>query len=180
VRIEIAAAPHAFGVIRNLFALYAYDMSEFAGLDVDDDGTFPVPLSLASYWVGPDAPHRHPFVVRADGKLAGFALVRQIADDPATYDMGEFFILRKYRRSGLGRDTACRLFDRFEGLWEVRELPSNTAAQAFWRRIIADYTLDMFTESREFFAAHRREFVVQRFRTGHRRPTSDAVGPAPV
>lgn len=180
MRTEISAAPDAFAVIRNLFALYAYDMSEFAGLDVDDDGTFSIPLSLASYWVGPDAAQRHPFLVRADGKLAGFALVRQIAADPTTYDMGEFFILRKYRRSGLGRDTACRLFDRFQGHWEVRELPSNTAAQAFWRRIIADYTLDVFTESREFFAAHRREFVVQRFRTGDRRSASDAIRPAPV
>ena len=169
MRIEISAAPDALAVVRNLFALYAHDMSEFVGFDVEDDGRFALPVSLASYWEGPGASQCDQFLVRADGKLAGFALVRRIATNPVTYDMGEFFILRKYRRSGLGRHVACGLFDRFAGDWEVREIPSNTAARAFWRRIIADYTLDEFTEAQEFFAAHGREFVVQRFRAGRNR-----------
>ena len=170
MEIEISAAPDAFAVVQNLFALYAHDMSEFAGSDVEEDGKFAIPVSVASYWEGPDASQRYPFLVRADGKLAGFALVRRIATDPVTYDMGEFFILRKYRRSGVGRHVACGLFDRFAGGWEVRELPSNTAAQAFWCRIIADYTLDEFTEAQELFAAYGREFVVQRFRAGVAQP----------
>jgi predicted acetyltransferase len=66
----------------------------------------------------------------------------------------------------VGRDVACRLFDRFAGNWEVRELPANTPAQAFWRRIIADYTAGDFDDRREYFEAYRREFVVQRFRSG--------------
>jgi len=152
-------------VVRNLFSLYAHDMSQFAGLDVDDSGAFAIPASLATYWEGPAAAQRHPFLVRADGKLAGFALVRQIAADPVTYDMGEFFILRRYRRGGLGRHVASALFERFAGRWEVRQLPANAPAQAFWRRIIADYTRGAFTETQEFFTSMGREFVVQRFRT---------------
>ncbi len=163
MRIEISAAPDGFAVIRNLFALYAHDMSEFVGLDVNDDGQFAMPASLVSYWHGPDAARRYPFLVRADGKLAGFALVKQIAVEPVTYDMGEFFVLRKYRRSGVGRALASSLFDRFQAAWEVRELPLNTVAQRFWRRIIADYTGDAFSDQQEFFASHGREFVVQRF-----------------
>lgn len=165
MRIEISEARQRFAVVRNLFALYAHDMSEFVSLDVEDDGRFAIPASLASYWEGPDVSRRAPFLVLADGKLAGFALVRRIADDPVTYDMGEFFILRKYRRSGLGRTAAWLLFDRCNGDWEVRELPANAGAQAFWRRIIADYTRGAFVERQEFFAAHGREFLVQRFRS---------------
>jgi predicted acetyltransferase len=164
--IEILPAADAFVVVQNLFASYAHDMSAFVGLDVDDDGRFAIPASLASYWHGPDASKRFPFLLRADGKLAGFALVHRIAADPVTHDMGEFFVLRKYRRAGLGRHVACALFDRFAGLWEVRQLPSNSAAQAFWRRTIGDYTHGAFTEEQRFFAAHGREFVVQRFRAG--------------
>jgi predicted acetyltransferase len=164
--IDIFAAVDDRAVVRNLFALYAHDMSEFVGIDVEDDGTFAIPVRLASYWDGPGPLERHAFLVRADGKLAGFALISQIGSDPVTWDVGEFFVLRKYRRSGLGRQVACTLFDRFAGHWEVRELPSNATAQAFWRRVIAAYTLDIFTEGQEFFAAHGREFVVQRFRTG--------------
>src|SRR5476649_2079830 len=151
--VEISPAPDGLAVVRNLFALYAHDMSEFVDVNVDDDGRFVIPASLATYFEGPEAAQRFPFLIRADGSLAGFALVRQIATEPATYDMGEFFVLRKFRRSGLGRHVACSLFDRFAGAWEVRELPSNSAAQAFWRRIIADYTGDAFTEAQEFFAA---------------------------
>jgi predicted acetyltransferase len=172
VTIEVSPAPDGFAIVRNLFALYAHDMSAFVGLDVGDDGAFSIPASVASYWNGPDASERFPFLVRADGKLAGFALVRRIVMNPATYDMGEFFILRRYRRSGIGRFVARTLFDRFAGSWEVRELPPNAAAQTFWRRIIGDYTHDAFTEGQEFFAAHGREFVVQRFRTGHDRPAT--------
>jgi len=170
VTIEVSPAPDGFAIVRNLFALYAHDMSAFVGLDVGDDGAFSIPATVASYWNGPDASERFPFLVRADGKLAGFALVRRIVMNPATYDMGEFFILRKYRMSGIGRFVARTLFDRFAGSWEVRELPPNAAAQTFWRRIIGDYTHDAFTEGQEFFAANGREFVVQRFRTGHDRP----------
>ena len=165
MKIEVSPAPDDVAIVRNLFALYAHDMSAFVGLDVGDDGAFAIPASVASYWSGPDASERFPFLVRADGKLAGFALVRRIVVDPDTYDVGEFFILRKYRRSGIGRFVARTLFDRFAGAWEVRELPANAAAQAFWRRIIGDYTREAFTERQEFFAAHGREFVVQRFRS---------------
>jgi predicted acetyltransferase len=163
--VDIAAAGDGMAVIRNLFALYAHDMSEFAGLEVQDDGTFAIPASLATYWEGPEAALRHPFLIRGDSKLAGFALVRQIASGPAVYDMGEFFVLRKHRRGGLGRQAACLLFDRFPGAWQVRQLPSNTPAQAFWRRVIDHYTRGTFTETQELFPAMDREFVVQRFRS---------------
>jgi predicted acetyltransferase len=165
MKIDVTSAADGLPVIRNLFSLYAHDMSPFASLDVDETGTFAIPASLATYWDGPDASRRYPFLVRADGKLAGFALVRQVAGEPLTYDMGEFFVLRRYRRCGVGRVVASRLFDRFAGRWEVRQLPSNVVAQKFWREIIADYTKGAFAETQEFFATMGREFVVQRFRT---------------
>jgi predicted acetyltransferase len=163
VQIEIIDAKNAQNVVRNLFALYVHDLSEMVGVDIGDDGNFAMPPSFATYWRGPDSPQRHPFLVRANGRLAGFALIKRIAAD--THDVGEFFILRKFRRSGLGRDVACRLFDGFAGNWEVRELPTNTPAQAFWRRIIGEYTSGDFKERTEFFQAYAREFVVQRFRS---------------
>src|SRR5262249_11253970 len=137
----------------------------FVALDVEDDGAFTIPASLGSYWEGPDASERFPFLIRADGRLAGFALVRRIDTNPATYDMGEFFVLRRYRRTGIGGTAARELFDRFAGAWQVRELPANMSAQAFWRRVIDEYVRGDFTEGQEFFPAHGREFVVQRFRS---------------
>jgi predicted acetyltransferase len=158
--------------VRRLFELYVYDMSEFMGLDVGVDGAFVLPKSLPNYWSVPGEAQAvrwepewcgHPFLIRVDDKLAGFALVKQLSSDPPSFDMGEFFVMRKYRRHRVGARVACSLFDRFRGRWEVRELPANQAAQSFWRRLIAEYTHDLFEEGQEFFATYRAEFVVQRF-----------------
>jgi len=63
-----------------------------------------------------------------------------------TYLIDEFFVLRKYRRRGVGAHVARTVFDRFPGHWEVSELRENTAAQAFWRRVIGRYTGGNFRE----------------------------------
>ena len=158
-------------VVQNLFAFYVHDLSEFGRWDVGDDGRFALPASLANYWNGPPVAgsrwsagwHGFPYLLRVEGKPAGFALVKRIAADPATFDMGEFFVLRKFRRDGVGKQAAGALFDRHPGRWEVREIPANTPAQAFWRRIIADYTRGVFTEGRERFDVYGADFIVQRF-----------------
>jgi predicted acetyltransferase len=78
--------------------------------------------------------------------------------------MGEFFVARQHCRQGVGRRAATALFETFGGHWEVRQLPANTPAQHFWRRVITDYTGGAFTETREVLAAYgQREFIVQRF-----------------
>lgn len=52
------------------------------------------------------------------------------------WDMGEFFVLRRYRRLGLGRVAAGAVLGRFPGRWEVRQVRTNPAATAFWRTAI--------------------------------------------
>jgi hypothetical protein len=40
-------------IVRSLFAYYVYDLSEFGGWDIADDGNFDVPEGLANYRGGP-------------------------------------------------------------------------------------------------------------------------------
>lgn len=137
---------HDAPILTNLFQYYVYDMGEIVDLDVGPDGRF-APRPLDAYW---SDPWRHPHIVRVDGNLAGFALVHQrsrITADEHTWDVAEFFVMRKYRRHGVGSAVATRVFDAFRGPWEVRELNSNHAAIAFWRRVIAAYTKGNFTEA---------------------------------
>jgi len=162
MNVEIADARPLRDIVENLFPLYIHDLSQFTGFDVDADGRFRAPPSFAAYW---EASERHPFLLRADDQIAGFALVREIGADPLTHDMGEFFVLRRYRRHGVGRMAASALFDRFGGRWEVRELIANLPAQGFWRTIIGGYTNGAFDETREYFEHYKREFIVQRFRS---------------
>ncbi len=162
-----------FPIARNLARFYIYDMSEHAGFDFPDDGIFSTGASLSNYWgITPEATedqwpsHWQGFahLLRAGGHPAGFALVRQISSGPDVFDMGEFFVVRKYRRKRAGAAVAKAMFARYRGRWEVREMPTNTGAQGFWRQVIAEFTGGDYKESREVFQAYRNaEFIVQRF-----------------
>jgi predicted acetyltransferase len=132
-------------VLRHLVDLYVYDFSEMLGLDVGEDGRFPF-RDLSVYF---SEDWRHAFFIRVGGKLAGFVLVHtrsRLTDDLNVNDMAEFFVLRRYRRQGVGERAAVAVFERFPGVWEVRERASNTGAVAFWRRVIARYTNGAFQE----------------------------------
>jgi predicted acetyltransferase len=142
----VRAVPSDAGTLANLLQYYVYDLTEIVDSALGGDGRFVVP-SLDAYWS--DA-WRHPHLVRVDGKLAGFALVQQrsrITGDETTWDVAEFFVMRRYRRQGVGTIVATRLFDSFRGRWEVRELKANLAATAFWRRVIGAYTNDTYEET---------------------------------
>jgi predicted acetyltransferase len=115
-------------VLRRLIEFYSYDFSEYTSSDVGAHGTFGY-RHLDCYWTEPD---RHPFFIRVDGRLAGFALVR--SGEP--HDMAEFFVMRRYRRSGVGMAAAREVFQRFPGSWEVRQMEANAVALAFWRSAI--------------------------------------------
>ncbi|HEX3815587.1 MAG TPA: GNAT family N-acetyltransferase [Mycobacteriales bacterium] len=118
-------------VLRRLLELYGYDFSEIDGRDVDEHGEFGYRY-LDHYWTDPD---RHAFLVRVDSRWAGFVLVRT-GDMPAATDIAEFFILRKYRRSGLGREVARQIFNRFPGKWQTRQVAGNSGATQFWHSAI--------------------------------------------
>ena len=118
----------------NLMQLYFHDMSEFSPRDIDNQGRYSYQY-FDSYWTDDGL---YPFLIKVDGASSGFALVRETED--GTMDMAEFFVLRKYRRHGVGAIAARALFDTFPGWWEVRQEPTNFGAQKFWRGVIYEYT----------------------------------------
>lgn len=130
----VAATEEERPVVRRLLELYSHDFSEFDGRDVNVHGEYGYQY-LDHYWTEPD---RAPFLITVDGRWAGLALVRRIGD---VHDMAEFFVMRKYRRTGVGRVAAEKVFAQFRGLWTIRQLHSNKDATAFWRTVI-DYSFD--------------------------------------
>lgn len=133
--------------LTNLMQLYAYDWSELRPLEVGEDGRFEdYPLDV--YW---QDPWHHPFLLRVEGKLAGFALVSgrsRLTGSEGVFDLAEFFVMRRYRRRGVGLAAACAAFDRFGGPWEVRQREDNPEATAFWRVVVARYTDGKYQETR--------------------------------
>jgi predicted acetyltransferase len=126
-------------ILANLLELYIHDFSEFLNVVPGPDGRFGYPR-LPLYWSDPS---RHPFLVKVDGQWAGFALVKQgseVSDNADVWDIAEFFVLRGYRRQGIGTQIAKELWRRLPGPWEVRVMASNIPARGFWAAAIASFT----------------------------------------
>jgi predicted acetyltransferase len=142
----LAAEPPSKSIIANLLELYLHDFSEFEATDIGEDGRFGYPY-LDAYW---QENTRYPYLIRANTKLAGFALVRQGTrngddpDDPDSMSLAEFFVLRRWRRCGVGQVAAHLLFQRFPGSWMIRVLKTNGGALAFWEKVIDSYTGNQF------------------------------------
>jgi predicted acetyltransferase len=93
----------------------------------------------------------HPLMILKGPDPVGFALVTRpripAAGQPsANYHMSEFFVRQAHRRVGIGRNAATLIFDRFAGEWEIVEYLRNPGAVTFWRRVLAGYVGERFTE----------------------------------
>lgn len=144
----IRASEEYKDVLKNLMQFYIYDFSEYVNCDVEEDGLFGAYPSLEDYWK--EENHRFPYVIRKDGKYVGFVLVRLIESEERNYfSIAEFFIMRKYRREGIGKAVAKQIFNLHKGHWEVYQKESNKPAQPFWNRIIDEHTKGQFKERSE-------------------------------
>jgi predicted acetyltransferase len=126
-------------VLSNLYQLYIHDFTDFVNLELDDSGKFgydPLPL----YW---SEPNRFPFLIRANDRLVGFALIKKGSDfsgDSRVMEVADFFVFRGARGLGIGYSVAERIWRRFPGPWEVRVMITNVPALAFWTRAVCRYT----------------------------------------
>ncbi len=143
----LPATKEEMPIVANLFELYAHDFSEFYSVEPGPDGRFGYP-DLPLYW---GEPGRHPFLIKVDGKLAGFALIRKLAPvtgHDAAWDLAEFFVLRAYRRRGVGRQAAHSVWRQFPGLWQVRVMRANQTARRFWQHAIAGFAGEAMSSRR--------------------------------
>lgn len=125
-------------ILANLLELYTYDFCEFVDLEIGPDGRFGY-RDLDIYWT---EPARHPLLVYVDSRLAGFALIDGLpreSPDVLVWDVAEFFILRGYRRAGIGTQVAHQVWKRFPGRWQVRVIVSNEPAYRFWHHAIKSF-----------------------------------------
>ncbi len=135
----LPAPPDQQSILANLLEFYAYDFSEFHSLELGSNGLFGY-KNLPLYW---NERGRHPFLIKVDGGLAGLALVKrgsEFSNNADAWDVAEFFIMRAYRRRGIGMAVAHEIWRKFPGPWEVRVMESNGAAVKFWQRAITTFT----------------------------------------
>jgi predicted acetyltransferase len=131
-----------FPALQQLLELYQYELSDIWHQELDAQARYGYDLS------------RHKQAERFFGHIAlegtqyvGFALVAPAAVTRSEGSwMEQFFVLKRYRRSGVGLQLAQHVFLSHPGLWEVGQMPANTAARGFWRSVIGTVTGGQFTE----------------------------------
>lgn len=142
-------------IIHNLYPLYLHDLSEIWGWTPNAYGVFEDGPTLtlqeqnqevAVWWEHPGV--LYPYLIRADGIPAGFALVATPPYAPPGIDfyLNEFFVLRSFRGKGIAKSAAMQVFDTHAGAWELQTNPTegNQRAQAFWRKTLQSYTAGAF------------------------------------
>lgn len=122
-----------------LMELYLYEFSAFSNDDISEYGYYGYD-HIDDYW---NEDGRFPYLIRVDGKIAGFALICPHCDYRKEADarcFGEFFVMLKYRGMGVGKQAAMQLLDRHRGPWEICYWKNNVPAGKFWAKVVAEYT----------------------------------------
>lgn len=126
-------------VLNNLIEKYLYEFSQWEKNDVDENGLYNYEW-LDCYFT---EENRYPYFIRADGKLAGFAMISDYPEVPGEdtdFCLSEFFIMHKYRRNGYGSEAVYQILDKHHGKWQLKRHPHNTASVYFWNCVIHKYT----------------------------------------
>ncbi len=137
------AQPTDWTIFHNLMQFYLYDFSEFLPMELGEEGSFKEEI-LDNYFANPD---KAAFLVIVDGMLAGFSLVSSevvLQQNQGGRCIKEFFIVRRYRRQGVGKTAATKIFSMYAGKWEVRVERTNLPARVFWERVISEYTEERY------------------------------------
>ena len=124
--------------LRHVYPLYLHDLSQF-----DQNGYH---LSPSGRWEPDHLPYWlshafcHPLVILSGTDPVGFAFIGEVPfpfmSEDVQFRLSEFFVLRAYRRSSIGRRAALAVLASFSGSFELTVLEANTPALAFWRAVL--------------------------------------------
>lgn len=145
-------------VMRQLLEFYEYELSAFSGRQLTEHGFFDYPY-LDHYWVEAG---RYPYFILCEDRVAGFALVREVAQSPVPYcTVAEFFVMRRYQGQQVGRSAAEQVFARHPGQWLIQQEANNHAAQRFWQRVIGRLTHGQYQQSVLPDGTYQQEFLIE-------------------
>ncbi len=149
-KINITPASLAdYPVIQNLARFYVYDLSRYCGFiskdwAVPEDGLYEC-FDLKKYFENDDK--RAYLVKLEDNELVGFVLLdKQATSLNVDWNMGEFFVLAKFQGKNIAAHVAKQIWLNNPGRWEVSVIPENKPALAFWRKTIAAFSGNNYTE----------------------------------
>jgi len=137
-----------YPIIQNLARFYVYDMARYCGFISEEwacpaDGLYEC-YDFKDYF---EDATKKPYLIKIDQEIAGFVLLNKDGTFSATeWNMGQFFIISKFQRSGIGKQVAEEVWNTHPGIWEVSVIPENTGALTFWRNAVSAYTNSNYSE----------------------------------
>ena len=120
-----------------------HDMAEWFQFDSLEDGSYS--YATDHCWEEGCA----VFLAYSDVTPIGFAIVgsgEQWTGDQNARELVEFFIVRKYRRKGVGRILAEHVWSLYPEKWVVRVFQHNLPALPFWRVAVSGFTEGAYDE----------------------------------
>jgi predicted acetyltransferase len=154
MNVELVRAEGAqIEIVKNFFLTYFYDMAQY-----DDNiaineygvpawlpdglpgGTTQAESIAATWWIRDRC---ELYVIQVEGNPAGFVIIlaeKELLPPEVDFELMDFYVTPKYRRSGIGRIAARLAFDLHHGNWQVFQLERNIPARTFWQAVINDYT----------------------------------------
>lgn len=164
----IHATINDYRTIQNMARFYVYEMSRYCadipGWEMPDNGLYES-FDFKIYFTDE---HRKAFLIKVDQEIAGFVLLnREGLYNDSDWNIGEFFILAKFQKRGIGKKVAYEIWDMLPGTWEVSVMPANKGALLFWQDTIETYTQGKYKKQNKFvsFDKEQPERVVYCFKS---------------
>ncbi|ANN96946.1 TPA: GNAT family N-acetyltransferase [Legionella pneumophila] len=144
MKIEIIPATISdYPIVQNLASYYVYDRTGYMGWQCSEDGIFEC-IDFKHYF---ETPNEKAFLVKVNDELAGFVLLdKEHLLEAVDWNMGEFFILRKFQGKGIAPYVAHKILKENPGKWSIAVMPENIKAVNFWRKIISALVMESYTE----------------------------------
>jgi predicted acetyltransferase len=127
----------------NLLQFALYDGSFYVENHINEQGLFDYKW-FDNYFTDND---RSAYFIKFDNKIVGFAMVNEnlkVKHDSKAQSIAEFLILPQFRKNHIGKIAAYKIFDMYNGEWEVQPMENNDGAYEFWKKIIIEYSKDSY------------------------------------
>jgi predicted acetyltransferase len=125
-------------ILRNLIEKYDYEFSQYHKRDVNDLGLYDNDYIINSLTEN----NSFAYFIKVDNKLAGFVMVNDcpIINLETNYTMADFFVLYKYRKTGVGTFVVKSIFEKYKGKWGIMYHPKNIPSKKFWNKVVHECT----------------------------------------
>ncbi|GAB6988711.1 GNAT family N-acetyltransferase [Paenibacillus pini] len=116
----------------NLYNLYLYDLSEYNGDELIENGTF----DSTNTYLYLERNELYPFFIKKNGRIIGFILVCSppYVDEGTDFTIQELFVLKKYRGNNIADQAVNLVLSKYKGTINVAQLKTNKPAVKFWTK----------------------------------------------